>query len=426
MRTFFFLLLILVGNFVSAQTYTVVADSLRLPNGLEFDAQGRLWVVESGYGFDDGAVSILKPDGTLFQVVVGLPAFFDTTSQESVGPWHTTALPNSELGVFSPINGGVLIFDLAGFVPGQSQPLTVADAVGSVVISDFVYQNQPPSMPDSNPYTGLMDANGNWYIADAGFNGIVKVDASGQHSVFCKFDPITNPTPVGPPFYDAVPTRIIAKPGGGFYVCNLTGFPFLEGSASIFEVSANGVVSAHATGFTLLTDLLQSPISSDLYALQLGVFDLSIFNFAPNSSKVWRLHSDGSREVLVENFDLSPGMAIDGQGNLYTAELGLGRVLRFDGAVSATQEHASDLADFSLSPNPATDLVHINFSLNDTSPVGIQIFDAKANRVFAQKMGTLEAGKHAVVWQRQNQVAGIYWVDIQTKTGIKTQKLFLK
>ncbi|MBC7775947.1 MAG: ScyD/ScyE family protein, partial [Phycisphaerae bacterium] len=280
MRTFFFLLSLLVGNLVSAQTYTVIADSLRLPNGLEIDAQGRMWVVESGYGFDDGAVSILKPDGTLFPVIVGLPAFFDTTSQESVGPWHTTILSNNKLGVFSPINGGVLIFDLTGFVPGQSQPLTVANAISTVLISDFVYQNQPPGMPDSNPYTGVVDANGNWYIADAGFNGIVKVDAAGQRSVFCKFDPIANPTPVGPPMYDAVPTRIIAKPGGGFYVCNLTGFPFLEGSASIFDVSPNGVVTTHASGFTMLTDLTHNANTGDLYALQIGTFDLSIFNFA--------------------------------------------------------------------------------------------------------------------------------------------------
>lgn len=426
MRTLLFLLLLFCGNYLSAQTYTVIADSLRLPNGLEIDAQGRIWVVESGYGFNDGAVSLLDPTGTLSPVIVGLPAFFDTTSQESVGPWHTLALPSNKLGVFSPINGGVLIFDLSNFVPGQSQPLTLADAVDSVIIADFVYQNQPPGMPDSNPYTGLVDANGNWYIADAGFNGIVKVDVSGQRSVFCTFAPIQNPTPIGPPFYDAVPTRIIAKPGGGFYVCNLTGFPFLEGTASIFEVSANGAVSTHATGFTMLTDLLQSMTSSDLFALQIGTFDLSIFNFAPNSSKVWRLRADGSREVVAENFDLSPGMAIDAQGNLYVTELGLGRVLRFDGAVSATQEQLSDLADLNLSPNPATEILTIDFMLKDAAPIQIQLLDAKGTQVFSQNLGTLEMGEHQFNWKRQNQPAGIYWVEIQTKTGKKMQKLVLR
>lgn len=426
MRTFIFLLFILVASLASAQTYTVVADSLRLPNGLEIDSQGRLWVVESGYGFDDGAVSILLPDGTLLPVIVGLPAFFDTTSQESVGPWHTIALPNNKLGVFSPINGGVLVFDLANFTPGQSQPLTVNDTLGSVIIADFVYQNQPPGMPDSNPYTGVLDANGNWYIADAGFNGIVKVSASGQRSVFCKFDPIANPSPVGPPFYDAVPTRIIAKPGGGFYVCNLTGFPFLEGTASIFEVSASGVVNTHATGFTMLTDLILKPNNGDLYALQIGTFDLSIFNFAPNSSKVWCLHADGSREVIAENFDLSPGMALDAQGNLYVAELGLGRVLRFEGVVSAAYEQTSDLTDLCLSPNPAVDVVRLDFSLKSASFVQIRVLDAIGKTIFSQNMGTLEAGDHNAFWHCQDQPAGIYWVDVQTKTGLKTQKLLVK
>lgn len=427
MKSLFSLFFALLGGIAAAQTYTVVADSLRLPNGLEFDAQGRLWVTESGYGFDDGAVSVIGAGGAVQPVVVGLPAIFDTTTMENVGPWHTQVLSGNRLGVLSPLHGGLLIFDLNGFVPGQTPPMTAASATSSVLIADFVYQNQPPGMPDSNPYTAVADAAGNYYIADAGFNGIVRVDgATGQRSVFCQFPPIPNPTPVGPPFIDVVPTRILARPGGGFYVCNLSGFPFLDGMASVYEVSAEGVVTPMATGFSLLTDLAPDTDSDDLYALQFGVFDLSIFNFAPNSAKVWRIHPDGTRELAAEGFGVAPGMALDGQGNVYVSELGSGRVLRFDGAASGTDDSAGEVSGFTLSPNPATDFVRVDFTLKTASPVNFRVLDVAGRVVFAENRGQLESGAHTFYWPCTAQPGGIYWVDIETRNGIRTQKLVLK
>lgn len=423
MRTLFFTLFLLFSFGAFAQTYTVVADSLRLPNGIEFDAQGRLWVTESGYGFNDGAVSIVQPDGALLPVVTELPAFYDTTSQENVGPWHTVVLNGNELGVLSPINGGILIFNLAGFTPGVSQPLTAASAT-TVPIADFVFQNQPPGMGDSNPYTAVRDANGNWYVADAGFNGIVRVAASdGQRSVFCKFDPIANPTPVGPPFIDAVPTRIIAKPGGGFYVCNLTGFPFLEGSASIFEVSDNGTVSTLHTGLNMLTDLALDASTGDLFALQFGAFDFSIFNIAPNSGKVWRIHPDGTKEAVIENISYAPGMALDGQGNVYVSELASGRILRFDGAASGIAEKSTEVTSLRLSPNPAIEVVNIDFTLPDASPVRISVLDAAGKTVYSRSLGLMETGAHQFTLPLSEYSKGCYWVDIQTANGVKTSQL---
>lgn len=424
-NTFIFLCLLFVSN-LSAQSYTVVGENLRLPNGLDIDEQGRIWVTESGYGFDDGAVSILQPNGTLISVVTGLPAFFDTVSMENVGPWHSMILPDNQLGVVSPIDGGILIFDLSGFVPGVSQPFQPADATKTILISDFVYQNQTPGMEDSNPYTATLDGNGNWYVVDAGFNGIIKVDPAGQRSVFCTFDPMLNPTPVGPPYIDFVPTRILAKPGGGFYVCNLTGFPFLDSLASIVSVDQNGVVSPHASGFTMLTDLVLHPGSGDLYALQVGAFDLSIFNFAPASAKVTRLKQNGTREVVAEGFDLSPGLALDASGNIYTSELGLGRILRFDASSSASSEVETILLNDQVSPNPVSDYLQVFFSLSHASEVALRLLDAQGRQIYTENMGYLPVGSHQKSLHRHNWPAGIYWLDLQAGKTLKTHKLLMK
>ena len=426
MRTLFFLLCLTLTSWLNAQTYTVVADSLRLPNGIEFDASGRLWIVETGYGFDEGTVSVQGPNGALLPVVVGLPSLFDTTSQENVGPWHTMVLPNNQLGVVSPLNGGVLLYDLTGFIPGLSQPLSASQAIDTVLITDFVYQNQPPGMGDSDPYTAVVDAAGNWYVVDAGFNGIIKVDAAGQRSVFCKFDPIQNPLPVGPPFIDAVPTRIISKPGGGFYVCALSGFPFPQGAASVYEVSAGGVVSTYAGGFSMLTDMSRDAVSGDLYLLEFGVFDLNIFNIAPNSAKVWRLKTDGSRQLLGENLNTAPGLAVDAQGNIYVSELATGRVLRFTAGASGAAEAHGDVSDMQLSPNPAADHVLVQYTLRARGQVNIRVLDATGKQVFTRDQGTQETGQQSFDWQPQHLSTGVYWVDIRTENGVQTQKLILR
>ncbi len=423
MKTFLSLLLLALGSMTQAQTFTVVADSLRLPNGLEVDAQGRLWVVESGYGFDDGAVSIVQPDGSLLPVLAGLPSFFDTMTQENVGPWHTLLLPNNKVAVSMAAIGQVMTFDLNGFTPGVTPPMTAASSTSSLDVYGYAMGQ---GFLESDPYTMATDANGDLFIADAAANAVFKANSAGQLSVFATFPPFPNPFPFGPPMIDAVPTRIVDKPGGGFYVCQLTGFPFPDSAASVFSVDANGGITPYATGLTLLTDMKLDAGTGDLYVLQIGKFDLSIFNFAPNSAKVYRLHPGGSREVVAENFDVAPGMTLDGHGNLYVTELASGRILRMDGVATATQQPASDLSGFSLSPNPASDRVQIDFSLTEKTPVAVRILDASGRLVFSQNLGALEPGAHQTSWLAGTQHAGLYWVDIQTNAGTKTRKLVVR
>jgi hypothetical protein len=67
--------------------------------------------------------------------------------------------------------------------------------------------------------------------------------------------------------FTTVASGLLSPAGGGFYVSTLTGFPFLTGKATIYELSAQGAVSVYATGLTTLTDLILDHHSGDLYAL---------------------------------------------------------------------------------------------------------------------------------------------------------------
>lgn len=403
-----------------AQTYTVVADSLRLPTGLEMDGQGRLWIVESGYGFDDGAVSVLAPGAKPAPVIVGLASLFDTTTQETVGPWHTLALPGNRLAVVSGVAGGVYLFDLDGFIPGVTLPKSPLDSAGFFDIRGFVFQQ---GFKESDPYTATRDAAGDLYVADAAANAVVRVQPSGQMTVFDTFPPAPNPLPFGPPVIDAVPTRILAKPGGGFYLCTLTGFPFLDSAATIFSLAPNGAITPYAGGFTALTDLALDAATGDLYAIQLGKFDFSTFNFAPNTAKITRIRPNGDRTVVADNFDLGTAVALDGQGNLYAAELASGRVLKWAGVATATREQSSGLTAVALAPNPSTGPARLSFSLETTGPVRIQVLDAGGRVRSSQNLGVLDRGPHELELPVTLLPAGLYWVQIETLSGKNCQAL---
>lgn len=429
MKTFFQLFFLCFTAQAQAQNFNIVADSLRVPLGLHAAADGNMWVSEVGYGFNDGTVSVLRPDGSMTPVIVGLPSFFDTTVQEIVGAWRSAPLPSGRLGVVSPISGGILVFDLNGFVPGLTPPISAASSTTQIPISDFVFQNQPSNAPDSNPYSFALDESGNLYVVDSGFNGIVKVDAAtGQRSVFATFSGFPNPLPFGPPMVDPVPTRILNKPGGGFYVCTLTGFPFLEGAASIFSVDMNGQVTPFATGFTLLTDLALDANTGDLYALQFGTFVLDpvMPGYAPGSAKVTRIKPDGSQQTVAQGFGPAAGIALDGTGDLYISSIFDGLLLKLENVATSTQEQANGVSLVALVPNPTSGATRISFSLQRSAEASVRVLDLRGQSVFSQQLGKLPAGPSEVHWNATGLPSGLYIVEIQSGTMRAQKKVVLR
>ena len=76
-----------------------------------------------------------------------------------------------------------------------------------------------------------------------------------------------NPTPIGPPIIEPVPTAAVVGPDGALYVSQLTGAPFLTGFAQIVRIDANGTTSTYATGLTTVVDMAFGA-NGRLYALQ--------------------------------------------------------------------------------------------------------------------------------------------------------------
>jgi Secretion system C-terminal sorting domain len=424
-------------NLLKAQLSVVTSD-LVSPAGVEVDNYGNAWVTETGTGMNDGRVLLVKPNGLKIPVIVNLPSAIDPGSGDTGGAWRTMQLGNNRLAVIigeGPTDkfGRILIFNLRGFRPGHSRPKTDADAIASIEISSFA--KAQPGVTNSNPFSAALDCYGNWYVADAGANMIIKVTRHGHKSVFAKFPPIPNPTPIGPPVIDYVPTKIIANPHGGFYVCNLSGFPFLDGNSSILSIDMHGNVRPYATGLTLLTDIVLDHRTGDLYALQFGSFKFPTPGFVFGSGKVHRISRGGRhREVVAENFGPGSGLDVNKRGDIYVTSLFTGQLLRQNNCHSPylsgrNSEEEEDIVEtesisFKTYPNPATDYLTVTWEnpIFDT-PQYVRLADMTGRVVYEKNV--FDAGAISQRIDLRGYASGAYILQLKQESGVLTKKVII-
>jgi hypothetical protein len=232
---------------------TNVATGLQTPFGLEVDSKRQVWVSEAGSGTGNtGRVSVITQDGTRYTAVEGFPSVIDPEGNAS-GLNHLY-LQDGVLYILHGANGRLYRLDVNDYQIGD-EPFD-ADDLEYDEIGEFV-SSYPWEVPidETNPFNLTAGPNGDLFIVDAGANAIIRRQTgTGELSVFASFPDLDNPSGVGPPAIDVVPTGI-AYDGKNFYVSALTGFPFLPGYSRIYRVDRDGNVSEYQTGFTSLTDL---------------------------------------------------------------------------------------------------------------------------------------------------------------------------
>jgi len=113
----------------------------------------------------------------------------------------------------------------------------------------------------SNPWgMALTDDGRNLYLTDASQNCLLRIDtATGRWRRLARFGPFPNPTPVGPPVGDAVPTNVRIY-GDSVLVSFLSGFPFVGGNARVLIVNPEtGAADPFIFLLTSVTDVLWRP-----------------------------------------------------------------------------------------------------------------------------------------------------------------------
>lgn len=232
---------------------TTVASGFTAPMGLALAHNNQFWVSEAGTIANDGSVWLVLPNGQKHLAIKNLAAFTNAHSGEPQGTAHILL----DKGHLLILSGDYLYrVDVSSFKPGD-KPIDAAklpyEDIGAFAHN---YPFKLTTSTDSHPYNMAIGPDGDLYIVDAGANAIIHRHGPGKYSVLAELPPIPNPTPVGGPMMESVPTSIWYD-GKDFLVTTLTGFPFAEGGAVVYKVSRSGNVSTFQSGFTTGMDLVK-------------------------------------------------------------------------------------------------------------------------------------------------------------------------
>ncbi|MCF2443333.1 ScyD/ScyE family protein [Dyadobacter sp. CY345] len=312
MKTIFFLLFVLVLSVPScidhmepipeAKSFSssTIVSGLKAPVGIAVDDKGNLWVTEAGTGNnnDDASLSMITPSGTKTTYVAGLKS---VTNQGSIEGISHLLYREGKLYFLHGLNGTLYTADVSSFKTGDAAVKLVD--IPSEDVGNYVRSLALTNPLNSNAYDLTFGPDGHLFIVDAGSNAMIKRDkATGKLSLFAHFPDVA-------PGVDAVPTGIVYD-GSRFLLSSLTGFPFTPGSAKIFQVDNDGIVSIHKDKFTTLTGIALS-VNGKPIVIQHGIF--GAMGFGAKSGKVL----DGEGNTLLDNISRPTGIVRAGDRVFY-------------------------------------------------------------------------------------------------------------
>ncbi len=277
----------------------VVATGLIAPQKLVLTPRGNFLVTETNPMPNLGRISFVSRSGTRRSLVESLPSGTEVTGGGS-GPTAmllrertlyvtigggdlerrnaTGASIHNPAGISSPLYTTLLEFrfsldlDQVGgtFKMSPAQQQTLADGAeiemedGSGAKATVrLLASFPHSTPDgsgyrfSNPWGLALSADGlTLWMIDASQNSLNRVDvATGRWSRVMRFAPTPNPTPIGPPMIEAVPTGIRVY-GQQLLISFLSGFPFPRNAARVLAINPDSrTVEPFIYGLTSATDV---------------------------------------------------------------------------------------------------------------------------------------------------------------------------
>lgn len=338
-----FLVAALAGVASAADGGTIVATGFNGPQGVLVVTDGSVWVIDSGVGGDQ-ELTIKSPEtGEDIKVTVGETArvvqIAPDGKQTVAATLPSIATPQEASGGSRlALLNGVLYATSGGWTEANNGP-TAAPNTGAVVKIEGgkatevaqpwkLEQSQNPGgfVLDSHPYGLTAGPDGNLWVADAGGNDLLKVNAStGQIDLVAVFPgipgPMANPERGGANESDPVPTAVAIGSDGSMYVSLLPGAPFLPGSSKVVKVSPDGSISDYATGLTMTTDLRSGP-DGNLYVVQFGQFTQT--GPVPNSGKIIRIKAGGTPEVVLSDLSFPTSIDFNPAGDAFVTINGVG------------------------------------------------------------------------------------------------------
>jgi len=395
----------------------VYASGLTKPMGITTDGAGNLWVGEQGTGNDNSQISIVTTNKQVHPFLTGLPS--ETHHGDIIGAEHVYFDIDGKLLIVQgegsdPLSESILVVDPSGFTPGDP-PLSTGDIEAVYNIGDFAIAQGAQS---TNPIRITLGPNDDWYISDAGFNGVIKRErSSGILSVFTQGV--------------AVSTGIVFT-GDKFYLGSLTGFPFPTGGAKIYEVDLSGNATVYQDGLTAIMDVAINPIDSSLFALQYGEF--SGGGFQSNSGALFKINN-GTVDTLFYGLNFPAGMAFNSTGDLFITSFADGEVLKVTGIITDVNDE-NDVDDennykpdnfvlYQNYPNPFNPSTKIKYSIPQSSNVVIKVFDILGNAIATLVNEEKSIGNYEVQFDATGLSSGVYFYTLTAGNFVENRKMLL-
>lgn len=368
----------MTAQLIANKSFEILAESLDNPKGLTFAPDGSLYITEAGTGGDgpsipapsgqgnlhygrSGAICKIE-NGTVQRVLTGLPSVAFPDGSGAAGPHDIkfdadgkaylligyAANPAFRESLGDTTLGTIVTLSLSNSTWSSIADITNCEAIKKIASKD--------NEVASNPLSLYVDSN-KLVIVDAGANSLFSINTDGSNLELIAAIPeriLTNPIfpgaksqnfdrghvpapgayPQAPPqvSIQSVPTDVVKGADGAYYVCEFSGFPFPEGEANIYKISASGELEVFASGFTQLIDMTFDA-EGNLYVLQhmnqsgwKGKPDGALIKIAPN----------GERTTLIEGngLEMPSALTIGPDGAFYIINRGgrpgIGQVIRIE------------------------------------------------------------------------------------------------
>lgn len=342
-------------------TMRVVATNLNNPRGLTIGPDGGIYVAEGGVGGADcyqvdpsdptfvmcigatGSVTRIE-NGVQERIAVGLPSMADPSGFAAGGPSRISWRPRDAFAVILGLGTDPAVRDqlAAAFNPmfGDMGKLVTMNPAGSWSYLADVAAYEGTANPDggaidSNPYAVYLAQGRRRLVADAGGNSLIEVSNDGQIRTAAVFPDRIVPYPPmfgggeGP--MQSVPTAVTEGPDGAIYVGELTGFPFLPGSANVYRLTPRQGPQVYASGFTAIHDIAFGPDGS-LYVLEIASDLIACEFFGDCNGRLIKVAPNGTRTTLAQGLPFPGGVAVNQSDQvfitLFSIMPGMGMVVR--------------------------------------------------------------------------------------------------
>jgi hypothetical protein len=145
-------------------------------------------------------------------------------------------------------------------------------------------------------------------------------------------------------------------------------------------------------------------------------------NYYNGSLKVMTVEEDGTTTVLY----LNDGSQVMNEATLSTASAT--DLTPFDANSVVSVESLDSAVKIGLEayPNPTSGVLNLNYTLNNTSDIIIDIVDAIGMRVKSERIGTQVAGTHNTTLDLSSLAAGIYMVNFQMDGATSSVRVMVK